>query len=127
MKRDMDYVRDILLKIESLDAPRLKDLMNSTSDEEYEKLSEHLSLLIDQAGFLTGIKAHTYGGKNWLNIRLTWTGHEYLDNIRDPEIWQKTKEGAQKVGGFSLDIMSALAKGLIKKQIEKHTGIELDL
>jgi hypothetical protein len=31
----------------------------------------------------------------------------------------------KKAGGFSLELLSALAKGLIKKKIEEHTGIQL--
>jgi hypothetical protein len=58
---------------------------------------------------------------------LTWAGHDFLDSVRDSEIWRATKEGAQKAGGFSLELLAALAKGLIKKKIEQHTGIQLDL
>jgi hypothetical protein len=129
MKRDMDFVRDLLLQIETADKSSLKELMppGDVSEESYEKLSEHLKMLIEEAGLVTGIAAHTMAYRNWLDMRLTWKGHEYLDNIRDPEIWKKTKEGVQKVGSFSLDLVSALAKGLIKKQIEKHTGVEIEL
>ncbi len=128
MKRDMDYVRELLLKIEELNLPRMSDLVATHADQDdVEKLAEHLKMLIDEAGLIEGISAHTLSKMNWLNIRVTWKGHEYLDNIRDPEIWRKTKEGAAKVGDFSVDIIGALAKGLIKKQIEKHTGVELDI
>jgi hypothetical protein len=58
--------------------------------------------------------------------RLTWSGHEFLDNVRDPEIWRRTKEGADKVGGFSLEVLGASAKGFIKKQVSEKTGSELD-
>ncbi len=83
-------------------------------------------MLVEEAGLLSGIKTHTLAGKNWLNLRITWDGHEYLDSVRDPDIWDKTKLGAEKVGGFSLDVMKALAKGLIKKKLEHHTGVQID-
>ena len=57
---------------------------------------------------------------------MTWKGYEYLDTIRDPEIWSKTKDGARRAGGFSMEIFAALAKGLIKKKIKDHTGVELE-
>ena len=63
----------------------------------------------------------------WSAVRLTWDGCDFLDSVRDDEIWRQTKDGVTKAGGFSLDLMKALAKGLIKKQIETHTGVELDL
>jgi hypothetical protein len=56
---------------------------------------------------------------------LSWAGCEYLDSVRDPEVWHKTKETANAVGGFTLDLLKKLAEGLIKMQIKKHTGIEL--
>ena len=84
-------------------------------------------MLIDQAHFLNGNAAHTYGGKSWLDIELTWTGHEFLDNIRDSEIWNQTKAGAEKLGGFSLELVGSLAKGFVRKKIEQHTGVELDI
>jgi hypothetical protein len=37
----------------------------------------------------------------------------------------KTKEGASQAGGFTVWLLADLAKGLIKTQIEKHTGVKL--
>ncbi|MGZ5043196.1 MAG: DUF2513 domain-containing protein [Methylobacter sp.] len=57
--------------------------------------------------------------------KLTWQGHDFLGPVRDPVIWQETKEGAKKAGGFSLELLRALAKGLVKEKIEEHTGVQL--
>ena len=46
-------------------------------------------------------------------------------SVRDDAVWRKTKEGALAAGGFTFELLASLAKGLVKKQIEKHTGIEL--
>jgi len=124
----MDYVREILLRLEDECEPESSDLEpESASSDDLAKLHEHLTMLIDEAGLVSGISAHSMREKHWHDLRLTWQGHEYLDNIRDPEIWRQTKSGAEKLGGLSLDILSALAKGLIKKKIEEHTGIKIDL
>ena len=56
---------------------------------------------------------------------ISWAGHDFIDSVRDPETWKKTKAGAAAAGGFTFDLVKDLAKGLVKKQIEKHTGIEL--
>lgn len=58
---------------------------------------------------------------------LTWEGHNFLDSARDEGIWREAKEDATKAGGISLELIGALAKGLIKKKIEQHTGVEIDL
>ena len=56
---------------------------------------------------------------------LTWNGHDFLDSIRDPKIWAKTKSGAAAAGGFTVDLLKDLAKGLVRKQIEEYTGVKL--
>lgn len=56
---------------------------------------------------------------------LTWAGHDFIDSVRDPETWAKTKKTAAGAGGFTVDLLKDLAKGLIKKKIEEHTGIKL--
>ncbi len=53
-------------------------------------------------------------------------GHQYLEAIRDPEIWRKTKEGASLAGSFSIDLLGKLANGFIRTQIKKHTGIDIE-
>ena len=57
--------------------------------------------------------------------RLSWQGHDFLDSIRDPEVWNKTKKGAAAAGGFTFDLLKDLAKGFIKTKIEEHTGIKI--
>ena len=127
MKRDMDLVRELLLKIEGLkERGGFKDVLpDSINAEGIQKFAEHLHMLIDEAGLVSGRSAHTVLGKNWLNLRLTWSGHDFLDSIRDPKIWDKTKQGAEAAGGFTLDLLKDLAKGLVKKQIEDYTGVKL--
>jgi hypothetical protein len=130
--RDMDLVRELLLKLEefSTGSGQVYHIWMVDGDDAFvegyphAQINEHLSLIRDAGFLMHGRSAPTWG---ILFRGLSWKGHEYLENIRDPEIWRKTKEGAQKIGAFSLDLVGALAKGLIKKQIEKHTGVDIDL
>jgi hypothetical protein len=127
MKRDMDLVRDLLLAIEN--HPTLADgtnvLMVDAPDKlgldgrSIEEIHYHLEMMIK--------KGLVDGQLNLMEMvsGLTWDGHDFLDTIRDPAIWQATKDGAKKAGGFSLELLGALAKGLIKKKIEEHTGVLL--
>jgi hypothetical protein len=52
-------------------------------------------------------------------------GYDFLDSMRNPEIWAETKKGAEEAGGFTFDLIRDLAKGLVKKQIEELTGVKL--
>ena len=127
MKRDMDLIRELLLAIE--DHPQLdgNQLIQYDDNENFgitefprEQVIYHIRMLIDQ-GLING--ELVYGGP--IISKLTWQGHDFLDAIRDPDIWRQTKEGAKKAGGFSLELLGALAKGLLKKKIEEHTGVQL--
>lgn len=68
------------------------------------------------AGFIKG--KPRYGG-NQLTIfscgGLTWQGHQFIDTIRDPKIWRKTKEAASKLESASITILSSLASTILSK------------
>jgi hypothetical protein len=128
-KRDMDLVRELLLRLESLQM-EMGDVFTISPDDrriavdgfDTARIEYHLSLLraerlIDCPGSqpMLGI---TFSG-------LTWKGHDFLDSVRSPEIWAKTKNGAAAAGGFTVDLLKDLAKGLVKKQIEDYTGVKL--
>lgn len=48
---------------------------------------------------------------------LTWTGHEYLDNIRDDGVWKSVKEKTKMLSGVSLQIMGGVALSVIKQKL----------
>lgn len=49
--------------------------------------------------------------------KLTWSGYDFLDSVRDLAIWRETKEGVKKAGGFTVDIVVAVGKFLIKEKL----------
>ncbi len=126
MKREMDLVRDLLLQIEQFDQGYGGDVEIEAGDYEPQVVAEHLRLLLE-ARLIEGdaVPDDEYAFDHVLPTRLTWLGHDFLDAVRDPEIWKKTKEGALSAKGFTLDLLQDLAKGFIKKQIEERTGIAL--
>ena len=133
MTRDMDLIREILLKLEAwpLEAGQVfiiepTDLVTVIPDYDVAQISYHMNL-ISAAGFINDGDGTSGPMLGFLFCGLTWRGHDFLDSVRDPAIWKATKEGASKAGGFSLDLLGALAKGLLKKKIEEHTGVKLDL
>ena len=122
----MDLVRDLLLQIEEFDQGYGGDVEIEAGDHEPHVVAEHLRLLLE-ARLIEGAAApdDEYAFDHILPTRLTWSGHDFLETVRDPEIWKKTKEGALSARGFTLDLLQDLAKGFIKKQIEERTGIAL--
>lgn len=120
VQRDMDLVRSILLRIdEALRPLEMTDLLEpGTSEDERAKLDYHLRMLVTQTGLLSGDDVRTYDGPDWIELNLTWAGHEFLDNVRDPEIWRQTKAGAAKAGQWSLKTLADIAVSIGKARIE---------
>jgi Hypothetical protein (DUF2513) len=131
MQRDMDLIRELLLRLEAIPI-RAGGVVHITPDvdelsvpgKSADEIDYHLSL-IEKAGLIDNGGMEPMVG---IGFRaLTWAGHDFLDSVRDPAIWRDTKEGARRAGGFSVELLTALAKGFIKKKIEQHTGINVDI
>jgi hypothetical protein len=119
MKRDMELVRTLLLSIEeSPKKPSWKDLapQGSSSDLETEKILEHLKL-IEEAGFTKSVIVGLQGYRLPENIELTWKGHEFLADVRDPDIWSKTKERAKGVASVGVGFLWDIAKAELKAKL----------
>ena len=129
MKRDMDLIRELMLKLELLDNPfgttrwlEIWDEPFSFQPTEKDRILGHLKLL-KEAGFIDGAPSPMNGNLEFRSI--THSGHDFLDSVRDPEIWRKTKDGAAAAGGFTVELVGELAKGLIKTKIKQHTGVDV--
>lgn len=136
MKRDMDTVRNLLLRIEALPSPdpgyptplfyhfNTRDGLLRVGDEDPADLYYHMQLLAD-GGYLDIVLTPVqFAGS--INFRgLTWKGHDFLDSVRDEEIWRRTKQGALAAGGFTFELIAELAKGYVKEQIKQRTGVSL--
>lgn len=127
MTRDMDVIRTLLLRLEG----RYKGIGTLIFDHGDEELAiegvdplavtYNLGLLVE-AGFVKGRVTAT---GDFMMEGMTWLGHDFLDSVRDEEIWRRTKEGVSLAGGFTFDLVKALAKGFLRKKVENLTGIDL--
>lgn len=113
MKRDMDLIRDILIKVEENDGKLF--IKGNVGEEEYERDCYHVELL-KEAGFLVANITKTDGGIYYsVSIsRLTWEGHNFLDNIRSDTVWKKVKSRLAKVGETaSIEVISKIATTIV--------------
>lgn len=118
MKRNWDLIRDILC---SLEEDRFVEYVNSggLSDKEIQKFTDlksgrvdkesledakqkrrteiwlHVELLID-CGVIQNTQFDREGLNN--NYRLSMQGHDFLDDLRNQEVWEKIKAQALKSG-----------------------------
>jgi hypothetical protein len=96
MKRDMELIRQILQSAEALDF---------VDDEPYERYwaktpSEAYQIALMKDAGLVDAEIDTTNGIPYgaSIIRLTWSGHDFLDSSRDSKIWKLAKEHVIKPG-----------------------------
>lgn len=122
MKLDHDLVRTLLLAIEATDDPTGMDPQEAAvfmkeTDISKNVLAYHIARL-KEADFITGRVVWASDEPAVLIPgNLTYKGHEYLDNVRAPEVWRQTKATAKKVGSVSLEIMSQIGASIILKTL----------
>ena len=116
MKRDMDLIRAMVLAIEAQEHGFASTI--EVSGYTPEQINYH-AYLLGEAGLARVIDVTTHGDESpeAIVVNLTWAGHEFLDSIRENNIWNEAKDKITKVGGASLPIWIALLTELIKKQI----------
>lgn len=125
MKRDMDLIRQIMLFCESEHSGTgtlfLKSNEEHFLDLGYDEaaLNGHFEILANSG--LADARMPADGGLMFNGF--TWRGHDLLDSVRDPGVWDHTKAAAGKVGGFSVDILVEIAKAYIKKKAADVLGL----
>jgi hypothetical protein len=122
MKRDMSLVRDILLKLEPLpahfDQPiplRVGEGVLAFKGYSPGEIAYHVRIMTQ--GDLISMGGIDENGKIGKYYGFRWHGHEFLDDVRDPEIWRKTKKRAKAVGGAGAGLIWEIAKAEIKTKL----------
>ena len=122
MKRDMDLIRAILLKVEadpsfngwpqdrSADAARL-----GVADHADAEVTYNLVQAVE-AGLLEGNTKMAAHGVVMIS-KLTPRGHQFLDDIRDADVWHKTRERAKGVAGVGISFVWEIAKAEIRAKL----------
>ena len=121
MKRDLDLMRDMMLRIESLCPSPGKITSDSFTDlcSDKDKIGFHLFLLYD-VGFIVAepVNHSKMRCSDYIVEYLTFIGCDYLDSIRDQSVWNSIKEKLRRIGGnATLDILTDLASSLLREQL----------
>lgn len=119
MKRDMDLIRSLALRLEeSNEWLYVAFLSQELRLPEYSnrEIDEHL-LIMSEAGLVSGEREQMMNGDGyWQSLRLTWHGHEFLAAARDEAIWkQATGKVSSKVGSVTLDVLTRVLSDLAAK------------
>lgn len=117
MKLNPDCVRDILLYLEenlqlSSDLEYLPVDMHSIASALPYSLPEVVNTLtlLEEADFLCAVKDCAYNKVVIFEaLRLTYTGHQFLESVRPKTTWEKISDVCSKAGLFSLDFIKEVA------------------
>ena len=126
MKLNYDCVRSVLLTVEksnTIDEElNLNPLAVETIFEQLPKYEDSEILYtiekLKEAGYINAA-LHFAAGYfiDGTVSSITYSGHEYLDNIREPEVWRKVKAMLKNAGATTLPLISQAAKMLIGSQL----------
>lgn len=123
LKRDLDLVRSILLRVEGADgALGLRDFSSDAYTDDV--VAYHLQLmenrgLIDASftkDWSGSVVKATIGG-------LTWEGADYLDAIRDDGLWRKTKDALARAGAVTFGAVKEVAVAVAVASAKASLGI----
>lgn len=123
MKRDMEYVRKLL--IDFSEGKGKGDFKTFTFESDKEAISQNLKYeyhlkIMEQAGLITYKKRSYKSGFALLNApELTWYGQDYLSAIESDTVWEKIKvtikEKGLETGQVSFEVFKELAKAKMKE------------
>lgn len=126
MKLNYDCVRSVLLTVEkskTIDEElNLNPLAVETIFEQLPKYEDSEILYtiekLKEAGYINA--ALHFAAGHFIDgavSSITYSGHEYLDNIREPEVWRKVKTMLKNAGAITLPLISQAAQMLIGSQL----------
>ena len=118
VERNMDLIREMLLRIAA--DPKLNGCSRyafTSADNLGNYSQEELNYHVDQlfnAGFVDG---SPNSNPSPTVSKLTWKGHEFVDNIRDSGVLENVKERFQGLPSVSLKIVADIATAVVKKKL----------
>ncbi|EIJ35286.1 DUF2513 domain-containing protein [Thiothrix nivea] len=130
MKIDHEFLKKILDFFESADKPTitLVDFENNAFLDDEHCFVFHMQILCDrklvqredgEAGF--GIVDSNRGEYGWIAVplRLTADGHDFLEALRNDEVWAKLKTDFKDASiGTLWSVSKQLLEGYLKKKVE---------
>lgn len=116
MKRDDDFIRELLFEIEASEDSYLIAVRIVSPSAEDLKRYMHAKWLSD-----AGLFVEESDGV----FRITNQGHDYLAAIRDDGIWRKAKAAASSAGGVSLGVMKDIAIAYVKQELSVRLGLQI--
>jgi hypothetical protein len=129
MRRNMELIRSLLLKLEEIPTERGGIYHITAQDPEIDvagftpnEIDYHLHKILE-AGLIVDHPDRPTDGIHFSG--LSWAGHDFIDSVRDEDTWAATSTTVETVGGFTFAIMNNVAKAIIKSKIATRFGLEI--
>lgn len=130
MKLNIECIRDLLLTIE--EELVLEELLDATDIQDVKRMKKYnqddityTALKLKEAGYINF--ETTYGGDHLFDTiaftSITWNGHQYLDTIRDNEVWKKTKNIVSTFSSVSATMIENVASNVLTNLISKQMNL----
>jgi len=120
MKRDLELIRKLLIFFDERPEPTAIWVPEIPGYDD-PTIKYHLVLLHD-AGYLRCEAQKTATGRviSVLPFELTWSGHEFLDRVRNELIWDEVRNKIKEKGfvSASVDFIKKLADKQIRKRLD---------
>lgn len=113
MKRNMDLVRKILIAMNNHEHGFVSQELEIEGYTQ-EQIGYHCFLL-DEAGLIqaTDVSTDDDLSPSALPIRLTWEGHEFIENAQNDKIWGQAKEAVGKIGDVSFSVWASVLSQIV--------------
>lgn len=129
LQLNKDCVRDILLKCEELLQMNDDGTMNTLQSGDLKEVLPDYDLSVIKYSVLKMDEADLINARiisfddsivgEFLIFDITYFGHEFIEQIKDDNNWNKVKDVAKKVGSSSIDILLQIATGVLTNKINK--------
>lgn len=119
MTRNFDLVRQILFQIERAQSGEPVQQLSVEGDVVETELGEHLEIMIE-SGLLDG-EVVSLTPLIFHIRRLTWAGHDFLNNARNDTVWKRVLDEANAKG---MSVTMTVLNGLLTKAAQKYAGLE---
>ena len=121
MKLNQDCVRDLLLYLEKTLSYGHNVKINDLVLKKYSQIDLIYSAeKLNEAGYLDCMKSKGITPPFILVKSITYSGHQFLDNIRDDSIWNKAKSILKPLKSVSIEIISQTLSKVIIQYIDQQ-------
>ena len=114
----MEIIRDILLNLEAS-----TNIEPEIKDQDSELVRYNMALLIEARlveGTISEGLSLSQAPVDVFIRKLTWQGHEFLDNLREETVWNTIKDEFQDASLNTVtSVAKKLAEGYAKKKVEE--------